>query len=129
MPGQPRTRVSTECEAFCEFSIAASRRLTGVAADHPCARLHGHTFIVRVTVSGPIDPRTGFVADFADIQAAWAPVRAALDHRNLNLVAGLENPTSENIARWIWRALAGNLRSLDRVQVQETGNSGVEYRG
>jgi len=118
-----------DCEAFCEFSVAAARRLTGVPAEHPCARLHGHTFLVRVTVRGPIDQRTGFVADFADIQRAWVPVGAALDHRNLNQVDGLENPTSENIARWIWRALAGNLSALASVEVRETGNSGVVYRG
>lgn len=122
--------MNDQCEAFCEFSVAASHRLTGVPADHPCARLHGHTFLVRVTVAGPIDPQTGFVADFADIQRAWAPVGAALDHRNLNHVLGLENPTSENLARWIWRALlARNLSALSSVEVRETGNSGVVYRG
>ena len=121
--------MSSNGEAFCEFTFAAARRLTGVPADHPCARLHGHTFLVRVTVGGSIDERSGFVADFADIHAAWEPVGSALDHRNLNQVAGLENPTSEHIARWIWRRLAGNLPSLASVEVRETGNAGVIYRG
>ncbi len=117
------------CEAFCEFAIAAARRLAGVPPGHPCARLHGHTFLVRVTVRGPIDAQTGFVADFADIQRAWAPVADALDHRNLNNVPGLENPTSEHVAQWIWQALASNLPALYAVEVRETGNSGVVYRG
>jgi 6-pyruvoyltetrahydropterin/6-carboxytetrahydropterin synthase len=121
--------MSDLCDAFCEFTLAAARQLTGVPESHPCARLHGHTFLVRVTVSGPIDPRTGFVADFADIRRAWAPIESALDHRNLNQVPGLENPTSEHLARWVWRALAGNLPSLASVEVRETGNAGVVYRG
>ncbi|MBI1810140.1 MAG: 6-carboxytetrahydropterin synthase QueD [Gemmatimonadetes bacterium] len=116
-------------EAFCEFTFAAGRRLTGVGADHPCARVHGHTFLVRVSVQGPVDPLTGFVADFADLRRAWAPVHEALDHRFLNDVAGLENPTSEHIARWIWERLATALPALASIEVRETGNNGVVFRG
>ena len=116
-------------EAFSEFTVAAGRRLTGVGADHPCARVHGHTFLVRVTVRGPVDPRTGFVVDFADLQRAWAPVHEALDHRFLNDVPGLENPTSEHIARWVWERLAPALPALASIEVRESGNSGVTYRG
>ena len=117
------------CEAYCEFSIAAARHLTGVPANHPCARMHGHTFNIRLTVRGPIDPQTGFVVDFAEIQRAWAPINDQLDHQNLNLVAGLENPTSENLARWIWASLKPKLSGLDVIQITETGNSGIIFRG
>lgn len=117
------------CEAYCEFSIAAARHLTGVAADHPCARMHGHTFNIRLTVRGQIDPKTGFVVDFAEIQQAWASINAQLDHQNLNLVPGLDNPTSENLARWIWNALRPKLPGLDVIQITETGNSGIIFRG
>lgn len=116
-------------EAYCEFSIAAARHLTGVPADHPCARMHGHTFNIRITVGGEIDPVTGFVADFADIQRAWAPINGKLDHQNLNLVPGLENPTSENLARWIWAALKPILGGLRVIQITETGSSGIIFRG
>lgn len=116
-------------DAYSEFTIAAGRRLTGVREGHPCARIHGHTFTVRVTVSGPVDPQTGFVIDFADVQRAFAPVHEALDHRFLNDVAGLENPTSEHLAMWVWRALRGALPGLSAVEVTETGSSGVVYRG
>ena len=116
-------------DAYCEFSIAAGRRLIGVPDDHPCARVHGHTFRVRLTVSGSVDPRTGFVVDFADVQHAFAPVHEALDHRFLNDIAGLENPTSENLARWIWDGLRRALPGLSAVEITETGRSGVVYRG
>jgi 6-pyruvoyltetrahydropterin/6-carboxytetrahydropterin synthase len=116
-------------EAFCEFTIAAGRRLTGVGDDHPCARVHGHTFLVRVTVCGPVDARTGFVLDFADLQRSWTPVHEALDHRFLNDVPGLENPTSEHLARWIWEVLHPALPLLSSIEVRESGNSGVVFRG
>ena len=116
-------------DAFCEFTIAAGRRLTGVPDGHPCGRVHGHTFHVRVTVSGPVSATTGFVVDFADIQRAWAPVHEALDHRFLNDVPGLENPTSEHIARWIWERLAPSLGAVTSIEVRETGSSGVVFRG
>lgn len=116
-------------EAFCEFTLAAGRRLTGVPADHPCARVHGHTFFVRVTVCGPVDPRTGFVVDFADVQRVWAPLHDALDHRFLNDVPGLDNPTSERLAAWVWQRLRPALPSLHSVEVRETGNSGAIFRG
>ncbi len=116
-------------DAYCEFSIAAGRQLTGVPAEHPCARVHGHTFRVRLTVSGPVHPVTGFVIDFADVQRAFAPVHDALDHRFLNEVPGLGNPTSEHLAVWIWRQLSPSLAGLSAVEITETGSSGVVYRG
>jgi 6-pyruvoyltetrahydropterin/6-carboxytetrahydropterin synthase len=116
-------------DAYCEFTIAAGRRLTGVPANHPCARVHGHTFRVRLTVSGPVEPVTGFVLDFAEVQRAFAPVHEALDHRFLNDVPGLENPTSERLAIWIWNQLRPALAELSAVEITETGASGVVYRG
>jgi 6-pyruvoyltetrahydropterin/6-carboxytetrahydropterin synthase len=116
-------------DAYCEFSIAAGRRLTGVPADHPCARVHGHTFLVRLTVSGPINAGTGFVVDFAEVQRAFAPVHDALDHRFLNDVPGLSNPTSEHLAVWIWERVRDALPGLSAVEITETGSSGVVYRG
>lgn len=95
--------------------------------------MHGHTFTVRLVVHGPIQPETGWVLDFADLHAAWAPVHEALDHRVLNEVAGLENPTSEQVALWIWRALASPIHTLGAalgsVTVAETGGFHVTYRG
>jgi 6-pyruvoyltetrahydropterin/6-carboxytetrahydropterin synthase len=116
-------------EIFKEFGFEAAHRLPNVPADHKCARLHGHSFRVEVHVRGPVDPELGWVIDFADIKAAFRPVHEALDHRYLNEVGGLENPTSENLARWIWRRLRPSLPGLAKVVVRETCTSGCGYLG
>ena len=115
-------------EIFKEFTFEAAHRLPNVPEGHKCARLHGHSFNVRVTVRGDVDARLGWVMDFADIKAACKGVHEQLDHRYLNEIAGLENPTSEVIAQWIWRALAGSL-PLAAVEVRETCTTGCVYRG
>jgi 6-pyruvoyltetrahydropterin/6-carboxytetrahydropterin synthase len=116
-------------DIFSRFHLECARRLTGLPAEHPCARLHGHSFQIEVRVTGPLDPVAGWVVDFADIQAAWQPIHAALDHRTLNDVAGLENPTSEHLALWLWGKLKPALPGLSEVQVMETASSGCVYRG
>jgi 6-pyruvoyltetrahydropterin/6-carboxytetrahydropterin synthase len=115
-------------EIFREFTFEAAHRLPRVPADHKCARLHGHSYRVEVHVRGPVDPEAGWVLDFADIKAAFAPLHDVLDHHYLNEVDGLDNPTSENLARWIWDRLAGDL-PLARVVVRETCTSGCSYEG
>ena len=115
-------------ELFRQFGFEAAHRLPNVPEGHKCARLHGHSFRVEVHVSGPVDPHTGWVMDFADVQAACAPVRDALDHRYLNEIEGLDNPTSENLAVWIWDRLAPTL-PLTRIVVRETCTSGCVYSG
>lgn len=114
---------------FKEFTFEAAHRLPNVPAGHKCARLHGHSFHVRVSVRGEIGATTGWVMDFADIKAAIAPVEQQLDHRYLNEIPGLENPTSEVIARWIWQALLPALPGLESLEVRETCTSGCVYRG
>lgn len=111
------------------FRFESAHRLPNVPAGHKCARLHGHSFNVTVHVSGPVDPDLGWVMDFADIKAAFAPLHERLDHRYLNDVPGLENPTSENLAAWIWRELKPRLPLLSRIVVQETCTSGCTYNG
>lgn len=114
---------------FKEFSFEAAHRLPTVPPDHKCARLHGHSFHVRVSVDGPVDAATGWVMDFADLKSAFRPLLDALDHRYLNEIPGLENPTSEVLAVWIWRHLAPALPALAAVEVRETCTSGCIYRG
>jgi 6-pyruvoyltetrahydropterin/6-carboxytetrahydropterin synthase len=84
---------------------------------------------VAVHVRGPLDPTLGWVMDFADLKAAWRPLDEALDHRYLNEIPGLENPTSEVLARWIWQRLTPGLPGLSEVVVRETCTSGCRYRG
>lgn len=116
-------------EIFKEFSFEAAHRLPNVPSGHKCARLHGHSFRVEVAVRGPVGRDTGWVMDFGDISAAFRPVHEQLDHYYLNEIAGLENPTSEYLARWIWRRLRPALPGLARVVVRETCTSGCVYAG
>jgi 6-pyruvoyltetrahydropterin/6-carboxytetrahydropterin synthase len=116
-------------EIFKEFTIEAAHRLPRVPSGHKCGRLHGHSFRIEIHVRGAVGADTGWVIDFADIKAAFSPLEKQLDHNYLNEIAGLENPTSENLARWIWDRLSPELPSLTSVTVRETCTSGCIYRG
>lgn len=116
-------------ELFKIFRFEAAHRLPNVPPGHKCARLHGHSFRVEVHVRGPVDPHLGWVIDFAEVKQAFAPLHAQLDHNYLNDIDGLENPTSENIARWIWDHLVGTLPGLSRVVIHETCTAGCAYSG
>ena len=114
---------------FKLFHLEAAHRLPNVPPGHKCARLHGHSFRVEIHVEGEPDPQLGWVMDFADVKAAFAPPYEQLDHHYLNDIEGLDNPTSENLARWIWCRLAYSLPGLTQVVVRETCESGCIYRG
>lgn len=116
-------------EIFKDFTLESAHRLPNVPEGHKCARLHGHSFHVRVVIEGEPGDESGWVLDFADIKQAFASVHKQLDHNYLNDVEGLENPTSENLARWIWRQLHPSLPLLSRVEIRETCTSGCVYRG
>jgi len=116
-------------EIFKEFSIEAAHWLPNVPAGHKCGRLHGHSFHIELHVSGPVDPKLGWVLDFADIKKAFKDVEDQIDHRCLNEVAGLENPTSENLCRWLWQKLKPELTTLSKIVVKETCTSGCIYSG
>jgi 6-pyruvoyltetrahydropterin/6-carboxytetrahydropterin synthase len=121
--------VTGHSEIFREFTFEAAHRLPNVPQDHKCSRLHGHSYRVVVHVSGTIDPEFGWVMDFGDIKAAFSPLEDQLDHYYLNEIAGLENPTSEVLAAWIWDRLCPRLPGLTAVTVRETCTSGCIYRG
>jgi 6-pyruvoyltetrahydropterin/6-carboxytetrahydropterin synthase len=110
------------------FRLEAAHCLPHAPDGHKCRRLHGHSFEVTVTVSGPLALPEGWVCDFADLTDAWAPIHDALDHRYLNDVPGLENPTSELLAAWIWERLAARLRGLAAIEIAETCSSKCVYR-
>jgi 6-pyruvoyltetrahydropterin/6-carboxytetrahydropterin synthase len=114
---------------FKTFSIEAAHWLPHVPAGHKCRRMHGHSFRIETHVEGPLDAQAGWVMDFAEIKAAFRPLFEQLDHRCLNDVEGLENPTSENLARWIWARLRPALPGLRRIVVHETCASGCVYEG
>ena len=111
------------------FTFEAAHRLPNVPETHRCRRMHGHSYRVELRLEGPVDPDTGFVADFFDLEAAFAPLLARLDHNTLNEVPGLENPTAENIAIWIWDRVKPVLPEISAVVVFETPNCWAEYDG
>ncbi len=116
-------------EIFKRFRFEAAHRLPNVPPDHKCFRLHGHSFEVELAVVGPVGDQSGWVIDFADIARAFEPIHKALDHRCLNDVEGLENPTSELLCRWIWARIKPELPLLRAVSVRETCTAGCTYRG
>lgn len=116
-------------EIFKRFHIEAAHWLPNVVEGHKCRRLHGHSFLVEVHVSGDVGADSGWVRDFADVSRAFAPLFEQLDHHCLNEVDGLENPTSEQLAIWIWQRLKPDLPDLSKVIVQETCTAGCIYTG
>jgi 6-pyruvoyltetrahydropterin/6-carboxytetrahydropterin synthase len=116
-------------EIYKEFTFEAAHLLPNVPAGHKCGRLHGHSFYVRIYVEDKLDQHTGWVIDFADLKTAFKPVYDQLDHYYLNDIKGLENPTSENLAVWIWEQLKPTLPILSKIEVKETCTSGCIYQG
>ena len=116
-------------EIYKDFSFDSAHFLPHVPAGHKCGRLHGHTFQLRIVVTGPVGGKTGWIMDFGDIKTAFAPIYEELDHHYLNDVVGLENPTSENLALWIWQKLKPELPLLSAVKIKETCTSGCVYHG
>jgi 6-pyruvoyltetrahydropterin/6-carboxytetrahydropterin synthase len=111
------------------FQFEAAHLLPYLPEAHKCRRLHGHSFKAEIAVAGECDPRLGWLMDYAEIGAAFKPLWEQLDHRYLNDVAGLENPTSENIACWIWQHLKPGLPLLTEVAVAETCTAKCVFRG
>jgi 6-pyruvoyltetrahydropterin/6-carboxytetrahydropterin synthase len=116
-------------EIFKEFTFEAAHRLPNLPPEHKCSRLHGHSFKAEIHVLGPVDPTLGWVQDFGDIKAVFKPYYEMLDHNYLNEIEGLENPTSEVIARWIWQKVRAQLPLLSKVVVRETCTCGCIYTG
>lgn len=111
------------------FSFEAAHRLPNVPPGHKCSRLHGHSFELEVRVAGRPDPQSGWIQDFGEISCSVKPILDQLDHYYLNEIPGLENPTSETLARWIWQRLKPRLPGLSQLVVKETCTSSCIYRG
>ena len=116
-------------ELVKDFRFEAAHYLPNVPEGHKCRRMHGHSFRGEVAVRGRVDPRTGWLIDFADLKRMVDPIVSQLDHYVLNEVDGLENPTSERVAVWIWEQLAGYLPQLHRITIEETCTSRCHYFG
>ena len=114
---------------YKKFTIEAAHRLPNLPEDHKCHRLHGHSFNIEIHVKGKVGEQTGWVMDFAEISRLFKPVFDQLDHYYLNEITGLENPTSENLAKWIYHKLKPEFENLDSIVVQETCTAGCIYTG
>ena len=113
-----------------KYEFHAARKLTLVDIDHPCYQLHGHTFSVVVELSGDIDPSKGWVVDFYDIDRIYKDeIHTLLDHKYLNDIKELSNPTTEHIAKWIWNKIQPKLSGLSGVTVSEGPSYSCTYRG
>jgi 6-pyruvoyltetrahydropterin/6-carboxytetrahydropterin synthase len=111
------------------FSFEAAHRLPTFPEGHKCRRLHGHSFRVDVVVEGEVDAARGYLIDYGELKQACEPIRARLDHHHLNEIDGLDNPTSELLAVWIWNRLRERLPLLAEIVVHETCTSRCHYRG
>jgi len=116
-------------EIYKDFSFEAAHLLPNVPVGHKCGRLHGHSFLVRIVVEGDVGEKTGWIMDFSDIKSIFNPIYNQLDHYYLNEIEGLENPTSENISKWLWKKLKPDLPELSRIEIKETCTSGCIYTG
>jgi 6-pyruvoyltetrahydropterin/6-carboxytetrahydropterin synthase len=112
-----------------EFRFEAAHRLPKVPAGHKCQRLHGHSFKIEVTVYGTVNPDTGWFIDFGVLQDEWTKIYNVIDHNYLNDVPGLENPTSEVLAHWLWTQMKPAIPSLSKITVFETCDARCEYEG
>lgn len=116
-------------EVYKTFAVEAARSLPHLPDDHPCKRIHGHSFKITITVNGQINEDTGFVMDFSEIDSVFSPIHEMIDHAYLNEIKGLENPSSENLCQWIWSKLSSSLPGLKKIEIKETESTGCIYQG
>lgn len=128
-PAGDASHTSRHVRLVREFTFEAAHRLPGAPPGHKCRRLHGHSFRVELICEGELDEETGWLIDFAKVKQAFEPLLQQLDHHFLNEVEGLENPTAENIARWIWTGVRPTLPFLTQVNLAETCTARCEFRG
>lgn len=114
---------------YKSFRFEAAHRLPRLPAEHPCSRVHGHSFAFELWLQGEVDPDKGWVLDLGDIGQVGKALAEQLDHRLLNDIEGLENPTCEMLAAWLWRRAKAELPGLCKVVVHETCTAGCEYSG
>ena len=116
-------------EIYKEFSFDSAHFLPNVPEGHKCRNMHGHTYRLKVFIEGQPDPKLGWIMDFKELKDALSGVIEQLDHRLINDIPGLENPTAENITIWIWNQIKPMLTNLSRIELYETPTTGVIYKG
>jgi len=114
---------------FKQFTFDSAHFLPNVPPTHKCREIHGHTYMLTIFISGDLDPHLGWVMDFKDMKEVVDPVIKTVDHKMLNNIAGLENPTCELFAVWLWNKIKPGLPDLVKIELNETPTSGVVYEG
>ena len=116
-------------EIYKEFSFDSAHFLPNVPEGHKCRNMHGHTYRLKVVIEGEPDPTLGWLMDFKELKDKVGIVIEQLDHKLINDIKGLENPTAELITIWIWKQIRPVLPLLTRIELYETPTTGVIYRG
>jgi len=116
------------CRIAKSFTFDAAHWLPHVPEGHKCHRMHGHTYTVVLGLEDELDPIMGWVQDFGEVSRAFAPLLERFDHYCLNEIEGLENPTAEIMAVWIFDRLKADLPQLTDVAVRETPTAEAVYR-
>jgi len=109
------------------FHVESARFLTNLPKNHPCSNMHGHSFKIILTLIGDLHPKIGWVMDYHEISKVMAPILQQIDHKVLNEVAGLENPTSELLAKWIYEKALIQIPLLKAVTIMETTSTECTY--
>ncbi len=114
---------------FRQFTFDSAHFLPYVAEDHKCRQMHGHTYRLTIYMTAEPDEQLGWVMDFADVKKVMTPILDMVDHKTLNNVPGLENPTCELLAKWLWDKIKKEIPILSKIELYETPKSGVVYEG
>ncbi len=114
---------------FKQFTFDSAHYLPNVPADHKCRNIHGHTYQLTVYINGPLHPEQGWVMDFSIVKRIIIDVLDKIDHKLLNDIAGLDNPTCEKVAIWLWDNIKPSISLLEKIRLNETPSSGVVYTG
>lgn len=116
-------------QIFKQFTFDSAHFLPNVPEGHKCKEIHGHTYHLTVYLNGDLDEKLGWVIDFTDVKNVIDPIIKSIDHQFLNNISGLENPTSEVMAIWLWNKIKPELPQLSKIELNETPTSGVIYEG
>lgn len=114
---------------FKQFTFDSAHFLPNVPDDHKCKQIHGHTYKLTIFIEGPLDEKLGWVADFAVVKRDIKAIIDIVDHKMLNDIPGLENPTCELLGKWLWDKIKVQIPLLKRIELNETPTSGVVYEG
>ena len=114
---------------FKQFTFDSAHFLSKVPEGHKCRQIHGHTYKLTVFIEGPVDNKMGWVSDFTNIKQIVSDTIEIVDHKLLNNIEGLENPTCEILSIWLWNRIKNEIPLLSKIELYETPTSGVIYEG